>query len=273
MAKDAYYTSHDANARRDPKILAMRSVYEAEGYGWYWMIVEILREQENFKIKKSKYYLESLALELGSKKEDIKTFIDDCINEFELFKEDDNFLWSESLLHRMKLKEEKSKKLSDAGKRGMAARYEKSNQVIKNNNHLITLKERKEKEIKEINKTKEKENNNLCEQDEISKRDIYLDPSIEKVFEVYEQNREDLPKLSFERRNNDVRRLISDFLDETGEDYHYFAEVCKSAAALKVIAGHQIDLKSLIKNHIGIMNGKYAGNSDNSRSLEGLNVD
>ena len=31
--KDAYFFSHDCNARNDPKILALRSVYGAEGYG------------------------------------------------------------------------------------------------------------------------------------------------------------------------------------------------------------------------------------------------
>ncbi len=31
--KDAYYFPHDCNARNDPKILALRSVFGAEGYG------------------------------------------------------------------------------------------------------------------------------------------------------------------------------------------------------------------------------------------------
>lgn len=31
--KDAYFFAHDCNARNDPKILALRSVYGAEGYG------------------------------------------------------------------------------------------------------------------------------------------------------------------------------------------------------------------------------------------------
>ena len=31
--KDAYFFSHDCNARNDPKILALRSVYGARGTG------------------------------------------------------------------------------------------------------------------------------------------------------------------------------------------------------------------------------------------------
>ena len=49
--KDAYYFSHDSNARHDPKILEMRAAYGAKGYGWYWMIIEILRDQEAYRIK------------------------------------------------------------------------------------------------------------------------------------------------------------------------------------------------------------------------------
>ena len=46
--KDAYYFPHDCNARNDPKILALRSVFGAEGYGVYWMLIEILREQPDY---------------------------------------------------------------------------------------------------------------------------------------------------------------------------------------------------------------------------------
>ena len=35
--KDAYFFAHDCNARNDPKVLALRSVYGTEGYGLYFM--------------------------------------------------------------------------------------------------------------------------------------------------------------------------------------------------------------------------------------------
>jgi hypothetical protein len=43
--KDAYYFSHDTNARNDPKIAAMRQSYGVEGYGLYWIVVEMLAER------------------------------------------------------------------------------------------------------------------------------------------------------------------------------------------------------------------------------------
>ena len=48
MSKDAYYFPHDSNARHDPKIVAMTAVYGMAGYGYYWAIIEILREQKDY---------------------------------------------------------------------------------------------------------------------------------------------------------------------------------------------------------------------------------
>ncbi|MDQ7860585.1 DUF4373 domain-containing protein [Peribacillus frigoritolerans] len=50
MSKDAYYFTHDSNARHDPKVTAMRGVYGSEGYGWYWMLIEMLRESNDYKL-------------------------------------------------------------------------------------------------------------------------------------------------------------------------------------------------------------------------------
>ena len=100
--KDAYYFSHDSNARHDQKVVSMRAAYGGEGYGWYWMILEIMREQEGYCIDTSnKYWLNSIALDLGETKEKIKEFLDDCIDEFDLFQRDGTKILSTSLLRRM----------------------------------------------------------------------------------------------------------------------------------------------------------------------------
>lgn len=64
--KDAYFFSHDCNARNDPKILALRSIYGAEGYGVYFMLIEILREQPEYKLPITKYIWNTLATASGS---------------------------------------------------------------------------------------------------------------------------------------------------------------------------------------------------------------
>lgn len=113
--KDAYYFSHDSNAKADPKILAMLSVYGMLGYGWYWAIIEMLREQEGYMMDiTGKYSYNAFALTLMCDVETAHKFINDCVNEFKLFESDGKYFWSESLIRRMKNWEEKSEKARQA---------------------------------------------------------------------------------------------------------------------------------------------------------------
>ncbi|MCP3026635.1 DnaD domain protein [Halobacillus sp. A5] len=119
--KNTYYFSHDGNARNDPKILSMRSVYGSEGYGWYWIIIEMLREQNDYKIKINKYTWNALAMQLQCNADAAHRFASDCINEFELLHTDGEYFWSESLLKRMEVKDTKSEK----AKKAAQARWKK----------------------------------------------------------------------------------------------------------------------------------------------------
>ena len=118
--KDAYYFSHDANARHDPKIIALKSVYGLEGYGRYWILVEMLREQKNYKLilNDTKYSYTIIANQLQCTPDEAKIFIKDCIEEFHLFKTDGQNLWSDSLIKRMKYREEIRAKRRAAGSLG-----------------------------------------------------------------------------------------------------------------------------------------------------------
>ena len=106
--KDAFYFSHDSNASNDPKIIQMCSVYGAEGYGWYWMLIEMMREQHEYKIDISgKYAINSLAVRMYTNKDTLESFLDDCVNEFKLFVKEDGFIWSNALLRRKMLSHRK----------------------------------------------------------------------------------------------------------------------------------------------------------------------
>lgn len=124
-AKDVYYFSHDCNARNDEKILAMRSIYGLEGYAMYFMIVEILREQDEYKLEITKYTWNTLAMQMHTEAEKVKEFVNDCVNEFHLFVIENNVLYSESLIKRMKLFKEISEIRSKAAKK----RWENSNDM------------------------------------------------------------------------------------------------------------------------------------------------
>lgn len=49
MSKDAYYFTHDSNAKDDPKCALLIDQLGMEGYGIYWMLIEVLRDQPDYK--------------------------------------------------------------------------------------------------------------------------------------------------------------------------------------------------------------------------------
>lgn len=156
MTKEAYYFSHDSNARRDPKILAMRNEYGNEGYGWYWIIVEMMSEQADYKLKHTKWVSHAIAMELLCDTDAAEQFVNSCINDYELFVSDGEYFWSESLLRRMKMKDEKRRKRSEAGKKGAESRWSNGTDIaMPSQTHSNAMakdgkgKEKKEKESKE----------------------------------------------------------------------------------------------------------------------------
>ncbi len=120
--KDAYYFPHDCNARNDPKILALRSVYGAEGYGVYFMLIEILREQPDYKLKVSKYLYHALAMQTQVQKEKLQEIVEACCKEFmdgdsPLLVNDGEYLYSASLLRRMERVDDISKLRKEAARK------------------------------------------------------------------------------------------------------------------------------------------------------------
>jgi len=50
MSKDAYYFSHDSNARNDPRMIKLRRMGGLETVGLFWCVIEMLRESENYQL-------------------------------------------------------------------------------------------------------------------------------------------------------------------------------------------------------------------------------
>ena len=143
MKKEAYYFSHDANAKDDPKILQLRMHLGWEGYGLFWGLIELLRNQPDYRMQKH-YMSIAFALQTDQKK------IESLVNDFDLFATDQDLFWSESLLKRMELKEEKSEKMRNAANK----RWNKDSDAkamhkhSKSNAEAMQLKESKVKESK-----------------------------------------------------------------------------------------------------------------------------
>ncbi len=149
--KDAYYFSHDGNARNDPKIIKMISVYGMEGYGWFWVIIEMLREEDNYKLNiYDQSDIDVIVSQTYSDSESIKKYIDDCVKIFKLFKKSKKYLWSLSLSNRMKKMNEKREKGRKAANKRWNRGCQNDVKGMPNRYQKDTLKGNKSKRNNEI---------------------------------------------------------------------------------------------------------------------------
>lgn len=116
--KETHYFSHDSNARNDPKCSALISECGMDGYGTYWAIIEILSEQDNYRLEKFPKLFEAIAKQCSSNAEATRSRIEALINDYKLLREDEKFIWSDSLLRRMEKKENKRQLKVEAGRQG-----------------------------------------------------------------------------------------------------------------------------------------------------------
>jgi hypothetical protein len=143
MKKEAYYFSHDANAKDDPKILQLRMEMGWEGYGLFWALIEMLRNEPDHRMRT---HYKSIAFALHTQEDSIKKLI----NDFDLFAIEGEYFWSESLLKRMEMKESKSEKARQSAKK----RWNQENDANAMRTHsdgnanAMQLKESKVKESK-----------------------------------------------------------------------------------------------------------------------------
>lgn len=161
MEKKQYinnYFPHDSNARNSDKLIRLRMRHKSAGYGVFFMILERLREEPEYMSIKDynmiAFDLREDALLVKSVIEDFGLFV---------FTEDGKYFYSESFKRRMGIKDDKSKKRSEAGKKGMINRWgnnnvitndiSSDNNVITNDTKTITSKVKERKEKKKNNNT------------------------------------------------------------------------------------------------------------------------
>ena len=131
--KDSYYFQHDYNARNDPKLQDVLIELGVEGIGIYWCIIEQLYEQGGTLPLR---HCKSIAFALHV---DYKT-IERLVNNYGLFANDGENMWSDSVLKRL----DKRKDISDKRKQAAIARWRQNldNQrqtTIKDGNELYVM--------------------------------------------------------------------------------------------------------------------------------------
>lgn len=136
MRKDAFYFSHDSNAKDDPKCMMLIDQLGLEGYGIYWVLIETLREQPGYR-----YPLAGVSA-LARKYNTSAQKMEAVVRGFGLFRiEDETVFSSDSLVRRMEEWDETKRRRSLAGKKGMLSRWkgEKSEgRLLQSNNNVIT---------------------------------------------------------------------------------------------------------------------------------------
>lgn len=170
MDKDSYYFPHFYNARNDRKIRRVRKQLGLEGYGIFFMILEVLREQIDFKYPLDD--IDLLADEFGTSEEKVAV----VIKNYELFEIDDKEkFFSPKLMLYLEPYFEMKRKRSEAGKLGAVKRWGKDSNAIsklKQNDSNAIWQNSKEKKSK-VNESKVNESKSS---------------STGKLFEFYNNN-------------------------------------------------------------------------------------
>lgn len=113
--KDAYWFSHDSNARFDKRMVRLRSKYDWYGYGVFWGVIEVLRDATEYRWEVDD--IESLAVAVGVSVEYLTPFIEFCCSErVGLLKIENGAVLSTSLIRRMERKDVISEKRANARK-------------------------------------------------------------------------------------------------------------------------------------------------------------
>ena len=149
--KDAYWFKHDSNAKDDPKCVLLIEQLGLEGFGIYWVLIEILREQPNY------HYPLALIPSIARRYNTSTQKVEAVIKGYGLFStNDEEFFFSESLINRMKPMEEQREQARLAGKasaekrRKQALLSDSSTTVQRSFNDRSTIREEKRREDKSI---------------------------------------------------------------------------------------------------------------------------
>ena len=220
MAKDTYYFSHDVNASNDPKIIVMKELCGVISYAWWWILIEQLAAQEEYKLPMDKITFTGLGIAFRMKQNEAnassneaklstakqaEAFVILLINECKLLETDGEFFWSPSLLRRnllrKKKQEEISKKRSEAGRLGGL----KSGKARSKTKQMLEANEANEANEA---KGKERKGNNSYS---YSYRDARENENSENVLTMFDENsnKQDPYKNVFKIYMNDVGEISS----------------------------------------------------------------
>lgn len=150
---------HETNPRSNRKLKALFNTYGGAGYGYWWILQEILCSQPEYKLDiTDEFAYTELADDMRCDYVFLEKFINDCINKFHLLQCDDTHLWCPTLTDALRPLEDKRASLSERGKKGAAVTNAKKSAQATTENGTSEIKrgEKSAEKKREENKTEEK---------------------------------------------------------------------------------------------------------------------
>lgn len=193
---DSCYFSHDSNAKDDFKIMLLIEEMGLEGYGIFWVLIETLREQQEYK-----YPIRLLSV-IARKYNTTLAKVEAVVAKYQLFViEDDCFFYSASLIRRMQPLERAREQRVIAGRISAAKRQ------LKTKNLLNNLKI----ELSESNSSQRPLNECLtnAQQSKVKKSKVKKNKDNENEAEKYEELNEMLlnAQISKDKKNKQLENL------------------------------------------------------------------
>lgn len=146
--RTTYYFTHDANAANDPALIGLRAIHGWEGYGIYWMLLECMFAEEDTRLafKNMPSYAFAFRIDDSSLLVDI---VDEGVRLGLFIVEDNDYFYSESLRESKGRMISTRQRRSEAGKKGMASRWSRDEDVKRNVSITNDNKEKERIEEKE----------------------------------------------------------------------------------------------------------------------------
>jgi len=147
--KDAYYFSHDSNAFQDPKVTKMIMELGMESYGIYWVIIENLRNEEEYKLHADD--MTTIAFQCRCDQAKVKQIV----TKYKLFVlSPTGHFYSKSLNLRMEIMDILREKRQEAGRLGGIASSKARAIVDRGSSSKVKESKVKEKKVNEIKETR-----------------------------------------------------------------------------------------------------------------------
>jgi len=147
VSKDAYWFKHDSNAKDDPKCVLLIEQLGLEGFGIYWVLIEILREQPDY------HYPLALIPVIARRYNTSTQKVEAVIKGYGLFStNDEEFFFSESLISRMKPLEEQREQARIAG---LASAEKRRKQAVLNDGSTTVQQTFNDRSTSRVDKSRE----------------------------------------------------------------------------------------------------------------------